>query len=269
MDAMDWYSRIWRRRRNFFTWIEMHPELRTALDDRRTGQGTDVVVIRERKRAWNRFTQDPRYKQPKRTEEPMEGPIEEKSPPPDELWLDDEDGFIHVPAAENHMEADPNFDDFKDMSDIEDWHKDDLSDVPTEVIPEAFLWTVFDQLLDAFIILGKGGEDVAEGKEIDRREIVHKDVHLQNIFVRRHEGAKGIAQPVVTKDTSQQLVRFGMEEVRLQMLVMAVCADFVSSRASCWRISTSRSLTCNPPGTSILIIRRITYGTTGLRVYLE
>jgi hypothetical protein len=215
MDAMDWYSRNWRRRRNFFTWIEMHPELRTAIDDRRKGQGTAAAVVKERKRAWNRFRRDPRYKQPKRTEKFIEGPIEEASPPPDELWLDDEDGFVHVPAAEKNMEADPNFNDFKDMSDIKDWHDDDLPDAPTEVIPEAFLWTVFDQLLDAFIVLGKGGEDVAEGKQIDRPEIVHKDVHLQNIFVKRHEGAKGIAQPVVTKDASQQLVRFNVEEVRL------------------------------------------------------
>jgi hypothetical protein len=215
MDALDWYSRKWRRRRNVFRWIEAHPKLHTALDDRRIGKGKNAAVAKERERAWNRFKTHPEYTQPKPTEEPTEGSAEEITPSPDELHFD-EDGEIHLIAAENHIEPDPNnFHEFKDMSDIEDWHDKDSPIVPTEVIPEAFLWTVFDQLIDAFIILGKGSEDVAEGEEIDRPEIVHKDVHLQNIFVKNHEGAKGVPQSQRAKDADHDFVQFEVDEVRV------------------------------------------------------
>jgi hypothetical protein len=43
---------------------------------------------------------------------------------------------------------------FSDMSDIEEWHKKDVvEEPPAQVIPESFLWAVFDQLMDAFNVL--------------------------------------------------------------------------------------------------------------------
>jgi hypothetical protein len=247
MDALDWYSQQWRRRRNHFKWIEMHPDLRDALDERRTGQGTGAAVARERKIAWGRLMGD------------------SGSPPPDEIRFDEEeDHMVHVPAVAGDTELDPNFDDFKDMSDIEDWHDSDLSDALPGVIPEAFLWTVFDQLLDAFIVFGKGGDDAAEGVEMVRPEIVHKDVHLQNIFVKKHEGAEGEPLPSAKKGTGHRFVRFTVEDVKSHIPVDVVYADSGSSRALCWRILTSRSLTLNRPKVVTPIIRRIICGMNHL-----
>jgi hypothetical protein len=247
MDALDWYSQQWRRRRNHFKWIEIHPDLRDALDKRRTGQGTGAAVARERKRAWGRLMGD------------------SGSPPPNEIRFDEEeDHMVHVPAVAGDTELDPNFDDFKDMSDIEDWHDSDLSDALPGVIPEAFLWTVFDQLLDAFIVFGKGSDDAAEGVEMDRPEIVHKDVHLQNIFVKKHEGAEGEPLPSAKKETGHRFVRFDVEDVRYHILVDVVDADSGSSRASYWRILTNRSLTLNRPKVVTPIIRRIICGMNHL-----
>jgi hypothetical protein len=56
---------------------------------------------------------------------------------------------------------------------------------PEHVIPESFLWAVFRDLVDACIFLRDGADplvDMPEGQ--DWRSIVHKDMHLGNVFVK-------------------------------------------------------------------------------------
>ena len=51
-----------------------------------------------------------------------------------------------------------------------------------DVIPEAFLWHVFDQLADAALVMHRGAEPLIG--ERAWREIVHRDLHLGNILLR-------------------------------------------------------------------------------------
>jgi hypothetical protein len=188
----------------------MHPELETALKDRRKGKGTDAAVTRERKSAWDRLERDPRWLKDHPTKAAAEVNL---SPEADEIRVDDEEyGELYFPVPEKDSGPDPHYEDIKHMSDVEDWHNDDIPEELHDVIPEAFLWTVFDQLVDAFIILGTGGGGGgAEYEEWD--EIVHKDVHLQNVFVKRAEGAKGVPRAATSKETDHRLVRFEANEV--------------------------------------------------------
>ncbi|KAF2818667.1 hypothetical protein CC86DRAFT_413787 [Ophiobolus disseminans] len=84
---------------------------------------------------------------------------------------------------------DTRFAEYDKMTGIGQWYDKDISDNPPEVIPELFIWSLFDQLVDAFSILGTGGDEVPGSFEWD--EIRHKDVHLSNIFVKKREGATG------------------------------------------------------------------------------
>ncbi|KAF2126730.1 hypothetical protein P153DRAFT_359087 [Dothidotthia symphoricarpi CBS 119687] len=64
---------------------------------------------------------------------------------------------------------------------VDDWKKGPFA-LPTEVIPEAFLWEVFRCLVEACSYLESGaGVDLGPGK--DWRPILHADLHLQNVFV--------------------------------------------------------------------------------------
>lgn len=98
----------------------------------------------------------------------------------------------------------PAFEEYEDMSGIDEWHTDDVSeDPPEDVIPESFLWAVLNQLADAFSVLSTGkvatthtdkpsGFD--EAVDIDGeawKEIRHLDVHIMNIFAKTRDGAKG------------------------------------------------------------------------------
>jgi hypothetical protein len=146
MDALDWYSRQWRQRRNIIWWIE-----------------ATVVEI---------------------------GPNSEES---------------SIVKAQDLVEHET-------MSDYEEWKEQE--EMPTElpdVIPETFLWNVFDQLVDAFTILGTGGDDNAMGGRW--KEIVHSDVHLQNVFVKKHENAVGTPLPANPEDGSDRFIRYEIEEV--------------------------------------------------------
>lgn len=93
--------------------------------------------------------------------------------------------------------------DFSEMSGIEDWYQDDLpNDVPL-VIPEAFLWHVFDQLVDAALILHRGAEPlIGENKW---KEIVHKDMHTGNIFMKpKADGVFGVELEEERKDSQRK-----------------------------------------------------------------
>lgn len=147
MDALDWYSRQWGRRRNIFRWIEARAATPLA-----------------------------------------------------EITLGDEDDdTAQVNVVGQDPSSVPNMDEFHEMPDFEE-----IPEELPEVIPEAFLWTVFDQLVDAFAILGNGGDNKA--KDEKWKEIVHSDVHLQNIFVKKHENATGNPLPPDPKDGDDKFV---------------------------------------------------------------
>jgi hypothetical protein len=266
MDAMDWYSRAWRRRSNMFKWIEAHPELQTAMNDRDEGKGSDSAVARERRIAWKRLTRDARWLK----KHPAQAAAEDaSSPEAEEIRIDDEDFgevTIPLPTPEKNAARDPAYGYVKDMSDIEDWHDDDIPLELHEVIPEAFIWTVFDQLIDAFIVMGTGGGGGAEYEEW--HEIVHKDVHLQNILVKRFEGAHGVPLAGKIDGSDHSLVRFEEEEVTVMKSLVVECADFDSFQASCWQILISRSSISKPKGMCMQITRRITFGIHRLETYL-
>jgi hypothetical protein len=103
------------------------------------------------------------------------------------------------------------FDEYENMSELGDWHGDPVPvDLP-EVIPEWFLWIVFDQLVDAFTMLGSGRIN-EEDDDIDWNEIVHRDGHLGNVFVKPADGAVG---KEISKEDGHQYRQFGAHEVML------------------------------------------------------
>ena len=93
-----------------------------------------------------------------------------------------------------------------------------------EHIPEAFLWTVFNSLVDALLVLKNGnGHDVEGGKW---KEIVHLDLSLSNIFVSlpmKEDGTPNFAAkgepfkggPPSTEEDEPVWYRTGREEVSL------------------------------------------------------
>lgn len=71
--------------------------------------------------------------------------------------------------------------------------KDRFDPEAMEVIPEAFLWRVFQELVEACMFLRDGnGVDVGAGG--DWRPILHRDLHLQNVFLR--SGQNKLAAPL-------------------------------------------------------------------------
>lgn len=67
----------------------------------------------------------------------------------------------------------------------------DLSDLVTQfwfnktIIPEAFIWKVYSELLSALSFLHRTGEDYADDNEvIDRFVITHNDVRTNNVFLK-------------------------------------------------------------------------------------
>jgi hypothetical protein len=82
------------------------------------------------------------------------------------------------------------FEEYAKMSELSDWHEEALPEKLPDVIPEWFLWIVFDQLVDAFTMLSSGRiNEEDDGTEWDK--IVHVDGHLMNIFVKPPVGTEG------------------------------------------------------------------------------
>jgi hypothetical protein len=62
-----------------------------------------------------------------------------------------------------------------------------------DAIPEAFLWHVFDQLVNAALVMHRGAELLLG--ERPWREIVHKDLHLGNILLKPAEQSSDGSKP--------------------------------------------------------------------------
>lgn len=119
--ALEHYSRKWRQRRHLHKWqihLAHHPSVLGAHQNSRgTSPATAEAAIQDAKRGV------------------FERMLNAK-----------ENGVTDRPAIE-----------YENMSDIEDWHDDEISDTLPEVIPEAFLWHVFDQLAGAVLVMHEGG----------------------------------------------------------------------------------------------------------------
>lgn len=145
-NALQWYSRQWRRRRHLFKWsrwLKTRPQVEEARANREeySPGALDTIV-----------------------QDTM-----------NEVWQEYEEAKRQNPEKHEGLE-------FDDMSDIEEWRNDELGETLPPVIPEAFLWHVFDQLAGAALILQKGAEPFVGEKKW--KEIVHKDMHTRNIFLK-------------------------------------------------------------------------------------
>ena len=82
---------------------------------------------------------------------------------------------------------DPRCENFANLSDTElkECALEDQGHDSLDVIPEAFLWHVFDRLANAALVMHRGGRPFLGEREW--REIVHKDLHLGNIFLKPAE----------------------------------------------------------------------------------
>jgi hypothetical protein len=80
--------------------------------------------------------------------------------------------------------GDPRCNKFKYLSDLDlrDCALEDHGHDRLDVIPEAFLWHVFDQLVNAALVMHRGAVPLVG--ERPWREIVHKDLHLGNILLK-------------------------------------------------------------------------------------
>jgi hypothetical protein len=206
MTTLDWYSKHWRRRDNLWHWIMLHDETRNA----RENDVSDVAYKSIEAKAWTLYTNDPRYREKKAEESRANGVID--------IHLDDD------------TPADPQYELWDNMSDIEGWHDIRFpvaaKGILPAVIPESFLWTVFDQLVDAFIILGTGG--AKKGTDKKWQEMVHLDVTLMNIFAKKAKGAEGGDGISVYDRDQSRAVELGTADVRILGSCMAVLIRVVS-----------------------------------------
>jgi hypothetical protein len=109
--ALEWYSRLWRRWRNHYRWIEANPELEEVYwDYKGNGNATESDVNGQREAAW-RFA----YAVKK-------WPIEEKDGGKDEI-LDDVASRIVKKIGDR-------YDDLDDVSDFGEWRDTDLPAEP-------------------------------------------------------------------------------------------------------------------------------------------
>ncbi|CAN9129838.1 unnamed protein product [Alternaria alternata] len=173
-----------------FRWQNSHPEIRDILGARGDIQASGILDANQQEQdlkaandwAWYAFEK----KQFLQAGKPVHATV------PGEL-----------PLPTNVL-----FDEYENMSELGDWHGDPLpADLP-EVIPEWFLWIVFDQLLDAFTMLGSGRIN-EEDDDVDWNEIVHRDGHLGNVFVKPADGAVG---KEIRKEYGHQYRQFGAHE---------------------------------------------------------
>ena len=124
--SLDWYSRRWRRRRNMFRWQNSHPEIRNILGAREDIPASGILDVNQQEQdlkavngwAWYAFGKKQFLEAGKSVPATVPG---------------------ELPLPTNVL-----FDEYENMSELGDWHGDPLPvDLP-EVVPEWFLWLVFD-----------------------------------------------------------------------------------------------------------------------------
>lgn len=130
---------------------------------------------------------------------------------------------------ENHKDKE-----FDSLIDLEQCATEEISEELPEVIPEAFLWQVFDQLVGAALVMQKGATPFVG--ETKWKEIVHRDIHFGNLFVKPcDEGVYGSDRTADSQRPGDGIARSTKTEVRARCLRMKVLVltRLVSASRSC------------------------------------
>jgi hypothetical protein len=167
--ALGTYSTMWTERRNMCRWLEVHPEIKQARKDAEEGvlsgrlarDKADAMIQQKKDEA------NEEYKQAKEqsANTTLEGETAEE-------------------RAARQLRTSTEFDDMSESALLKLGNEPD-HELP-EVIPESFLWHVFEQLVDVLTLLHQDNGQEIEGKPW--REIVHRDIHTLNIFVKPKKG---------------------------------------------------------------------------------
>jgi hypothetical protein len=205
--AMQIYADPWRTRRNLHQWNEAHPELSVgradAIEKRDAGQiGTDTMhsqIEKERNAAWEEYAEAKAKREAMGNGKMVADSARKKE--------------NQSQKAARRLRTNRDFD---SMSDIEKGAGRPLVTSQCAVIPEDFLWHVFESLVNALTVLHQGGEHESKGKT--RKEIVHRDIHSGNIFIRPEVGKEGKAVPQNENDVAHgvQTLSFELDEVSLR-----------------------------------------------------
>ena len=211
LEVLAVYSRSWRRRRDVYKWIEAHPKIRRALQVRR-GNVASAMVSEEKADKFVQATHVEAWKEYVREREKRrEGARQAKEDPSAAIKRlvpkEAKEGPRQI-ADREALEARTDIE-FDTMSVVSDDGEDglELEDELPNVIPEGFLWHVFRQLVDAVSVLHEGS-----GQEggMPWKEIVHKDIHNMNVFVKPVDCGEGTVE---AKSDNIEARRFREQEV--------------------------------------------------------
>ncbi|KAF2845638.1 hypothetical protein T440DRAFT_522521 [Plenodomus tracheiphilus IPT5] len=196
-DVMRWYSMGWCVRRNLYQWRQM-----------RLPEGPNRI------RAFDAYRE---YKARGDGATPV-------------MFTPDESDSNHESVERWQANLKANYDKMDALDNLEVYH-DWEHDVVPEVIPESFIWKVFDKLADAYLMLHQGQADPvadwelpedagasAEDRELHWQEMIHQDGHFGNIFMKYIDGAHG---EVDEGDENHENRRFAVTDAPFPIL-----ADF-------------------------------------------
>jgi sRNA-binding protein len=203
LSAMQVYEEAWTRRRYLYRWNEMHPELegtRADLDDDEIDTDTAYENMEKaREAAWNEYAEAKAKREAKKNGAAV----------PDSDHGEETKAQRLARRRRTAREFDSLPEEFSTMAGRE---LDDLEDKPIGVIPEEFLWHVFHSLVNALTILHQGSGHEVEGKPW--KEIVHRDIHTGNIFIRPQQGEEGELVPEDEEEgEGRQIRRFTQDQV--------------------------------------------------------
>lgn len=165
--------------------------------------------------------------------------VQDHAPPTDAKAWEDNDIVIRRKWLETR------FEEMDHMRNIMTWHNDEFpTKEPKYVIPESFLWKIFDNLAEAYLMLGRGevGETLGdEGPEHSGwQEMVHRDGHPGNIFIKSVDGTLGRA---VKSSGDYRYEIFQEKDVRCNVgLIFLYRVNEGRHQLLCWQISITHRL---------------------------
>jgi serine/threonine protein kinase len=170
-EALEIYSKGWRRRRNIFRWLETHPEVRTIHSRAKKFKWNKEKKMERMRKvqsdALREYRAAKKARKAKEPQEPPEGETEERK---------------QSRLARTSKE----FDDMSELYDSNDseagWAGRQISRDLPHTIPESFLWHVLRALVNALTMLHAGNNVTVPGKPW--REIVHGDIYTLNVFLK-------------------------------------------------------------------------------------
>lgn len=189
LDVLDTYSTGWRRRWDVFRWLETHPNINMVKS------ASQNLSRPQREKAMKEVHAEQwrEYMKARDTRSDTPG--------------------AHGLALPGKKDADRESRtsiEFDAMSVIQERGEEgiELDEKLPDVIPEGFLWHVFRQLVNAVSVMHEGTEHAKESGTW--KEIVHRDIHLMNIFVKPAKNGEGTFK--ADMDNSQ-IRTFRQEEV--------------------------------------------------------